>query len=281
MERKTTAPKGKVSGKTAKQAALHAKIDKKKKKEKRKKIFKIVKWTSILLIVAGLWLGILYSKLFDIKNIEVYGNEKLTYEQVVESSKVQIDQNMFKYFKHSVIKNLESNPYIESVTVKRKYPSTVVLNVKERTLKYILQYKDGYAYINSQGYILELSTTKPDVPEIKGYTTLEENLVPGQRICVEDLQKLSMVIKLVDAFKEINVAELITYVNIKDENDYSVYIDQEKKLIKLGDGTNLSTKMLYIKSILESSNSSEGTIFAQGNINKGFKIYFREETLEI
>lgn len=279
MKRKI--PRKKVGSKTAKKAALHPKIDKKKQAEKRKKVFKIIKWTSLILIISAAWIAFFSSELFDIKNVEVTGNQKITTEEIIQDSKIEQGQNIFKYFKSNVIKNVQNNPYIESVKIKKKYPNTISIDVQERTLKYSLKYKDGYAYINSQGYILELSETKPDVPEIKGYTTLEENLIPGQRICVEDLQKLSMVIKLIDVCKEINISELVTYVNIKDDNNYQIYIQQEKKLIEVGDGTNLSTKMLYIKSILEKTNSQEGTICAQGNINKGFRIYFREEALEI
>lgn len=274
-------PKKPKKRKTAKKAALRPKMNKKVQAEKKKKLLKIIKWTSLIVIILVLWIGFFSSSLFDIKKIEVTGNTKLTSDQIIDDSKIIEGKNIFKYMKPTIIKNIKGNPYIESVKIKRKYPNQIVITVQERSIKYYLKYNDNYVYINSQGYILELSSVKPEVPELKGYSTKPEELVAGGRINIDDLEKLSTVIKILDSCKEINISELISFINIKDKDDYSIYLEQEKKLIKLGDATNLSTKMLYIKSILENTNSMQGTIFAQGNLNKGFKIYFREENLEL
>ena len=41
---------------------------------------------------------------------------------------------------------------------------------------------NGYAYINNQGYILEISQEKLDLPVIQGAKTPEEKIVPVNRL---------------------------------------------------------------------------------------------------
>ena len=45
---------------------------------------------------------------------------------------------------------------------------------------------NGYAYINNQGYILEVSQEKLDLPVIQGIKTSEEKIVAGNRLEKED-----------------------------------------------------------------------------------------------
>ena len=63
----------------------------------------------------------------------------------------------------------------------------------------MLQYGNGYVYIDGQGYILEISDQKIDKPIIKGYSTPEGDLQLGNRLKEEDLQRLDTVIKIADA----------------------------------------------------------------------------------
>ena len=51
----------------------------------------------------------------------------------------------------------------------------------------------------------------------------------------------------------------------------------EKKEIYLGDKTNLSSKILYIPTILSENKGKEGTIYLNGNVNDGFQPRFREK----
>ena len=46
------------------------------------------------------------------------------------------------------------------------------------------------AYINNQGYILEISKEKLNVPIITGQKTTLEEIKPGNRLQEEDLHKL-------------------------------------------------------------------------------------------
>ena len=78
-----------------------------------------------------------------------------------------------------------------------------------------------------------------------------------------------------DSAKNIEISSKITTINVEDPKDYILYLKSEKKYIHLGDGTNLNNKMLYVQIILQDEKGTKGEIFVNGDLNNGFKPYFR------
>ena len=248
-------------------------IQKRKKKTKR-----LIKWTSITVITIGTIIFALCSPLFNIKNITVVNNNVLSQETVVSLSGLATNQNIFRFLKSDVEKRLKENPYVETVTINRKLPDTVEIDVKERERTFSLKFLNEYAYINNQGYILEISENNGELPIIQGIETSEDKITPGNRLDINDLKKLEVVIKIMKIAQENGIDSKITSMDITNKNEYVIYFEGEKKTAYLGDGSNLNTKILYIKEIMEKYEAGkEGTIFVNGDFNNKFKAYFREK----
>ena len=75
------------------------------------------------------------------------------------------------------------------------------IQVEERERTFNIEFMNGYAYINNQGYILEISQEKLDFPVIQGAKTSEEKIVPGNRLDKEDLEKLETAITITKIWK--------------------------------------------------------------------------------
>ena len=153
------------------------------------------------------------------------------------------------------------NSYIENIKIHRKLPNTIEIEVEERVAKYSIDYMGKYAYINTQGYILEISEDSKGLPIIQGITTKEEEVVPGNRLNNEDLSSLEEVIKITNSASENGLDGKVTSIDISDKNEYILYIEEEKKKVHLGDATNLSNKMLYVVAIMEQESGNEGDIY--------------------
>ena len=250
-------------------------VHKKKKKKKNTKAFKIVKITLLLGLFIGGIIATLLSPLFNIKNIVVENNDQISVDQIINLSRIQIDDNMFKMSKEKTIKNIKVNPYIGSVKIKRKVPDTVVLYIEERYATFQIEIGTGYAYLNNQGYILEFSETKIEAPIIIGIT---QNIEVGKRIIDSDLQKLEQVLKIIKAASSKGVEKLITSIDITDENNYTLILEEEGKTIYLGDISNVDTKFAYIKDFIEREKGSKGKIFVNVDLNKKKYPYFRKES---
>lgn len=247
-----------------------------KRRKRNKKIFFALKLIVSIGIIVGGIIFALTSPIFNIKNIKVSNNgQAVTQETIISLSGLKYDENIFRFNLGNIIENIKQNAYIEDVIINRKLPNTVEIEIKERVHKYSVDFMGKYAYINNQGYILEISEDSKGLPIIQGITTEEEQVVPGARLNVEDLEKLENVIKIMDISLDSNLDSKVTSIDITDENEYSIYLEEEKKTINLGDCSNLSNKMLYVVAIIEQTKGEEGQVFVNGDLNNGFQAYFK------
>lgn len=244
---------------------------------KKKKIKKIIKMILLLAIIIGGICFALISPIFNVTDIQVTGNNKINSETIVSLSQLQIGQNIFRFNKNKVINEIKTNAYAENANIKRKIPSKIEITIEEREQNYNVEFLNGYAYINNQGYILEISEQKLDLPVIMGINTPQEQIIEGNRLNDEDLEKLETVIQIMNICKSYELDKKVSSIDITNKSDYIMYMEEEKKTIHLGNDSNLSNKMLYVPSILKENQGKEGTIYLNGNINGDFKPRFREK----
>lgn len=245
-------------------------------KKKRQAVFRLVKWTSLVLIIIGAIIFTIMSPIFNVKNIKVEGNSYLSEEQVISLSRIEIENNMFKYNKKEIIKNIKENAYIENVEVKRSIPDTIEIKITERKTSFMIQFANAYAYINNQGYILEISNKALEYPILTGFSTPVEELQEGKRLNKEDLKKLSDVLEIMESATSNEIASLITEINIENSDNYVLELKRKNKVVNLGDTSNLSTKMLWIQTFNKLEGSTKGEIMLNMNLNDDKnKPYFR------
>lgn len=242
-------------------------------RKKRKAFLRLVKWATLILLLIGGGIGFLLSSFFNIKKIEIVGNNKLTRDEVISLSQIEIEENTFKLSKNKIEKNIKQNAYVESVKIKRNLPSTILIEIEERVPTYMITFANAYAYINNQGYFVEISKEKLELPIITGYATKEEDIQLGERLCTEDLQKLDDILQIMKAAESNEIANIVTKINIYDKQDYVLELKSEKKTVHVGDTSNLSTKMLYIKEIIEQNKKIEGEILVNTDLNNKWAIF--------
>ena len=248
------------------------------KKTKTLDNLKLIRKILLVFIILGVIVFAFTTPIFNINNIEVVGNQELVTTNTIKSlSGLKIGQNIFQNNKKDIINSIKENKYIDSVNIRRVLPSTIKIEVSERKIKYQIQLIQGYVYISEQGYILEVSSEKKSVPLLEGYEATEEELLNSNRLASGDLEKLNLVSKILNASKDIGIGNLITSINFENNNNLIIYLESKLKQIYIGDTSNLSDKMLYVKVMIESEEGHSGKIFVDGNINEGFKPYFREE----
>lgn len=114
----------------------------KKPKEKRNIDYK--KWSIILFSATILFLATSYliSSKSDVKEIVVKGNEHLSTEEILERSEIKEKDKMYLTSEGKAEQNISLLPIVESITVKRDFPNTVNITVKEF---------DVVAYVESKG----------------------------------------------------------------------------------------------------------------------------------
>lgn len=252
----------------------------KKIKNNKKKRGILPKLVVIFFILVGIGVFAFISPIFNIKKIEVNGNDKIDESTISSLSGINIGKNIFQVSKKHVINNIKENPYINNVEIYRKLPGTLELKVEEREIAYQVKIINSYVYLDYQGYILEISSKKEKVPLIEGFTTNQDTLLNGKRLDNNDIKLLRTILRIIETAKSSEIDKLISKISVKD-NKYILELSKENKLVYLGDATDLTNRMTYVKIIVDKEKGKTGKVFVDKDINNGFKPYFREESLEI
>lgn len=252
---------------------------KKEQKQSKKKValnhFTKLSLTIILIAIACVL--IFTSGAFNVSEIIVEKNSKLSSDQVISFSGIQVGINLFSISKQDVTNKLKENSYIESVEIKRCLPDKIKLIVDERKVEYIVQLASSYVYIDKNGYVLEISNEKPNVPIVIGFTTDLSNIKENSRLNDDDLEKMKTIRIIMNTAEKNDLNTLISKIDISNPENYSIYLDSESKIAHLGNGTELNTRFLYIKAILKEQKEKKGEIFADVDLNTEY-VYFRENT---
>ena len=242
---------------------------KKQSKNKKTKKMSSGKKLILFLILIGIMLAILFStSLFNIETINVSGNTIVSSEEIISLSGIQKHSNLFRINKSGAIANIKENAYVENVEINRKFPNKVIIDIKEREAKYMLQFADSYVYINNQGYMLEISNEKLNIPILIGISTDLSNIKAGNRMNLSDLKKMDMVINIVDTATTNGIGHLITKIDISDNKNYTLILESEGKTVYLGDCSELNTRILYLKKILEEEQGVSGELFLNIDLNQ-------------
>lgn len=153
----------KVSGKTApaKQTDLRDAIP-----LSGKSIFAI--FLAVLVVV--MVIIVIFHPAFRVRNATVEGNVALTDQEILAAAGLEYDShlmsgisgNIFDILKLDYGKTeeriMKENPYIEDIRITIKLPSTVEIKVKERSKICYIRTPDGYAALDKDGIVLELSS---------------------------------------------------------------------------------------------------------------------------
>ena len=200
-----------------------------KEKIKKRNLY-IAKYIMLGILLIGVILCAMFSPLFNIKDIIIEGNETISTEQIISLSKIQLGDNLFKINSAKLNKQIKENPYIDEIKITRKLPSAIVISIIERKPAYLIEYANGYIYIDKKGYILKISETKLELPILQGTETiLNEDSLEGERLCIEDLNKLSIILKVMQIATDNDIQNLINRIDIENENNIKLIFETEEK----------------------------------------------------
>ncbi|MGM9530554.1 cell division protein FtsQ/DivIB [Intestinibacter sp.] len=233
----------------------------KSKKNKKRKI-RINRLITLLLFVFMICFGsiaFIKSDFFSLKYVKIINNNMLTKSDINSLSKVAIGKNIFTYDLKKIKSNIEENPYIESISVKRKLPNSLVIDIKEKDIICVLKdKKENYYYIDkNMEYVDKIneSDIKDNYPIVGVDFYIEEKQINYKnkndkkylKALMENIKKqgLNKKIREIDCFDEkqidISVDKSIEVVVLKDKNiDYNIakltkiLLDLEKQNIHYG-----------------------------------------------
>ncbi|WP_195335751.1 cell division protein FtsQ/DivIB [Paraclostridium bifermentans] len=203
----------------------------KKNKCKLNKRGKFAIYAFILLVILFIYICI-SSSIFELKQIDVDGNSKITKSDIIKIGDIETGKNIFKYNLNYVEKKLLVNPYIKYVKVSRKFPDKLVITIKENSEYAIIKEGASYIYIGENGLVLsEQKVIKnKNIPLVSGIEIKNKKLNTKIKI---NSDKSNDIILAIDILKKNNMSRKIE--NIK--------INKNKMYMKTDDNTNIVLKI--------------------------------------
>ncbi len=229
-----------------------------KQKRKRKLAIMRRRFFLFLLLFAAILSLLLFTPWFNIKTIEVTGNELIAQEQILEASAISKGANIFRINKRAAKKALLKIPEIDSVTINRRLSMKVCISVVETKPRLYFPYLSGYVITNENGKVLAL---KDDISslELLNITGLEiKNAEICEKIAVQDMVKFDIIIDTLRLLQEKGLLSEMRSGHFDDLSDVYFYLTDGTKII-FGKTTEMEYKISVLSNILPMVNRTEGS----------------------
>lgn len=134
-------------------------LQERRRRQNRRRLVGIVSGLAVLVLGAVLVWLLFFSTVFAVSDVRVTGNQLLTTDEVVEVAGVEVGRPLLTTDIDAIGSRVAGRVEVESVTVERSFPGTVVVQVTERTLVY--QRLDGsdYQWVDGHGVVFNTATT--------------------------------------------------------------------------------------------------------------------------
>lgn len=175
----------------------------------------------IILMACLLALLVLYfcvKLIFRVESITVEGNLMYSVEDVIAECGIEQGDLIFSFPSSRVKKLLsEALPFVESVEIKREYPSTVHITLTEYESRFMVCQHDKYILISPDLKVLKVADSNiwGDAVITLGIPEISRAL-EGSKLEFADLKDASYITGFITAMDELSLAQKIDIVELSD-----------------------------------------------------------------
>ena len=219
-----------------------------------------------------------FTVLFKTENIEISGSTTYTNEQISSVLPIEKNKSLLLINKSSVSDKLISDlPYIYSVDIKQKLPSTVIVTVNEPSFLYYVKNNDNtYTYFDDTFKVVKINAeSPPDKNGIEVQKIALSNPVEGEKAALTDDSTKNYLSALMAVIDSTYMTEATALYSDGDNENYIVY--ENRITIKLGDTKNLEDKLYAALASVEKLNTSNPEANGLLTSTGGKQIYFTEQ----
>lgn len=257
------------------QTAEQQRKNQNKKRKKKNKLRKLLYIILITLAAASVLIVLSLTVLFKIDTITITGNEKYSVSEISAVLPIEKEKNLFLADTDGAAEKLEANlPYIYNADIKRKFPSTIIVNITETQTLYSIKNKDKtYTLLDDNFKVLEASAAKnpENSIEIKKAALVSANAGMTAEFSNEQMKKDLSALTL--EIKNMNIEDKITSIYSTDiNNNYIVY--DGRIIYKLGTTENLENKIYSALTATEKLNESNPAAEGEMTVTGDKQVYF-------
>lgn len=205
------------------------------------KIKSTLAYVTIFCVISAICMLLSSAILFKIKEIVVQGDEVCESQTLIEKSGIKSGDNLFFANAKAAITKLEENfPEVDTVTVTKKFPNRLIIDVKKATKIFCVEFEQRYICISNKGKVLEISDERAEnLILLKGITL--ESFEFGKKVEYTDK---SVEKKLSEFAEKMNSNGLAKISEIDFNNGFSFFVNYDNRIkINFGFYENMDYKI--------------------------------------
>lgn len=209
-----------------------------------------VKWLIKILTVTLVLLSVyffIHSSFFAVTSIKVVGAEMVDASDIVTLSGLTEGENIFKIDQAEAKIKIAANSMIAGVEIKKRFPRTVQIMIKERIPVALLPVEGGLIQIDIEGFVLKKKNelSSGSLPIITGLK-IPDTLAVGKK---PDTENLEMGLKMIAQMDE-GAKKQIAEINVFDPQKLRAYTVDGAE-IRLGNGDGFQEKFSKFLQVLK------------------------------
>lgn len=224
----------------------------KRKKDSRRKLSGTVQ----VILFAGLailFVMLCVSLFLKVKHIEVAGNTRYSAEEIISAMEIEYGTNLFKISDEDIAKVGQKLAYVKEISFERRLPDTIVVSVVEDEAQFVADLYGRLFLLSSDLRVLqsvERRSELMDMELVELYLPNVSSALIGSRITFDDEVTDKYVTAYVDALSQSPLLKKTTAFDLRKRFELAL-IACDLYMVKLGTGTELSTKLTVVAGMLE------------------------------
>jgi cell division protein FtsQ len=211
-------------------------------------------WTALTVVVISILSGFILSlPVWQISSVKVTGINYLPEAKMISTAKIPRGENIFLVDLDEVKARFSNVVQIKEIKIKRKLPSTIVIEIKERAPYAVVVIGGATFLVDEDGYIiasksLSSSIYKLDIskyPVIRGVN--KKNLEKGMRLDEKDRTFVRAALEMLSKFIDISAIQ----IEVGNREDIVIYIEDILK-VKIGGPGDIERKIRTVKAMIDS-----------------------------
>lgn len=237
-------------------------IDELRSKQESKQRRRTALYVLLFLVVVIAFLTVGFFRFFRVAEINITGFRSYTEGQIREQIAIEEGDNLFSFDPEEIEETLrKALPFLGDVSVTRKWPSTVNVEVAERQVDLTMRVGEDAYLLSGDLHVLGKIGGGEIVP---GVTSLTAGAVVrclvGETVTFRENRMGKDFLELFDRIKYYNMKDKI--VSIDMSSRFDIYLNYENRFtIYLADVDNADLKLRFLAEILSRLNATDrGTI---------------------
>lgn len=188
-----------------------------------KAVVRIIMSLLVLSLVAVLGVGLLYgyrfitsNAYFELKEIHVTGNSKLTNGDVLQTADVALGLNCLEMNVGEVEDNLSRNPWVKSATVRREFPDTLRIAITEKVPAFWTRQGDGLYFADARGTVI--APMHPGEMASLPILSVADGIDDGQPV-------LTGILKKIDEHQTPFTQAQTAWIKLTSAHEMEIYLD--------------------------------------------------------